>query len=67
MEINGSLEFAGFVRKYCAMLSELDVVTKSLQVSESTLAMCQEDINTLIQALETDRNNIGTVFWHCKL
>lgn len=65
--IDSSVRFAGQVRRFCAMLSEIDVVTKSLQTRGRTLGECRDDIEILMQAVNTDKSLPGTALYQCKM
>lgn len=47
--------FAAKTTKYEQMLSGIDVVTKNLQSSCNTLRQCRESLDTLLDAVEEER------------
>lgn len=49
------------------MLAEVDVVTKSLQLSDRILAECRCDLDTLIDAVDVELNNSSMPLFGCKL
>ena len=49
------------------MLSEIDVVTKSIQNKDYTLAKCQEDIDILISTIEEEWNSPDSSLYQCFL
>ncbi len=54
--INTSLSFAGKCEKYRRMLAELYIVTNMLQTRGRTLAECERDLDTLIDAVNEDHS-----------
>ncbi len=65
--INTSLSFAGKCEKYRRMLAELYIVTNMLQTRGRTLAECERDLDTLIDAVNEERSNRSFYFLKCRL
>lgn len=56
--VNSSTNFASKTRKYCAMMTEIDTVTKFLQQIGRTLSECRADLDILISAVEGENQEI---------
>lgn len=65
--VNASPAFAGKVRRYHRMLSEINVITKVLQGKGRTLAECRGDLDTLISAVSDECNNVTSPLFGCRL
>ena len=67
LSVNESYQFHSIMPKYQNMLSEIDVITKSLRTRERTLAQCRDDVDLLLESVEQDERKVGTDFYQCKL
>ena len=54
-------------KKHSSILSEIDMVTKSIQNKYYTLAKCREDIDILSSTVEEERNNPDSSLYQCLL
>ena len=65
--VNSSAGFLAKTKRYYEMLAEIDVVANSLQKSGKTLASCRVDLDTLIDAVQDEKNRRGSVLYGCRL
>lgn len=54
-------------QRFVNMLSEIDLITKSLQTRGHTLAQCRDDLDVLSDAVYEQRNQVGSPLYQCKL
>ena len=67
MDMNGSVMLLHRCQKYAKMLNEINVVSKSLQLKGHSLERCKDVLDALIETVEQENRNIGSVFNSYKL
>ena len=65
--VNTSSSFKSKTKRYFSMLSEINVVTKSLQEKGRTLAQSRKDFDTLIGAVREEKNVRDSKLYGCRL
>lgn len=54
-------------KRFYDTIAEIEVITKSLRTRGHTLAQCRSDLDTLIDAVVSERRNTSSAFYGCKL
>eukprot|EP00171_Calliarthron_tuberculosum_P001364 IDg1364t1 len=67
LPMDKSIRFENRVLKYRDMLSEIDIITISLQKRGYSLAQCRDDLDDLIAYVEQERSVVGSKMFQCNL
>ncbi len=65
--VNSTPSFARKATRFYEMLSEIDVVTRAMQTKGRTLVEYREDLDVLIEAVDSDNKNSASRLYGCKL
>ena len=65
--VNSSVVIVAKTKKYYEIHAEIDVVTKLLQERRKTLASNHADLDTLIDAVQDEKNRRGSSLYGCRL